>query len=492
MIRTFFKVSITMVVFLIFSAMEVYAIEDDAYVTPDSWSKHITANGVKSSLNGLSFGDGGTLKLGLTTRGRFRFSEDNDAGLYQYLRARLSGNKLGNGEVNINFNVRGGWNSNPRLNPREYYVYYDGMNVSRDNADIDFRIYQANIELKNVIPLTDIALGRIYLSSFDGYKIDGASVTVNPADFMKINLYYGLPVSYYSNLKNTKVAGASLDFPIEQSGTRIRAEYSYFMSDEGGIYNTMAAKGRIDQKAPYTNIYLEGAIVGAAMSYEAGIDGNIDKSRTGFSAYVMGQYDKNKHEINPYLSMYENFLGSESEYVMGGFRVTQGITDYLMLTAGFEGRYNMSESYGDRDYYRVFGTVDLVGLIHRNNFLSLIADWYTIAQYKRQEGNSKLFVGARMTQKFTDNIEAWVGVNVMNYQYKRNPIKYYQGETGFDRINTDNLNENTTLAYVGGMWQITDWCVVQLDYTFEYASLFKADNLQPNVQTVEAWVNFLW
>lgn len=491
MLKLFKNITTALPIVLLMSTAG-YGFTDEAYVTPDTWSKHITANGVKASVNGLAFGDGGTLKIGLTTRGMFRYSEDNDGSLYQYARARLVGNKLGNGEVNINLNMRGAWNSNPRLRPGEYYLYYDAMNVSRGNtADFDYRLYQGNIELNKVIPLTDIVLGRQYLTTLDGYKIDGGRVTVNPVKYLALSLYYGLPVSYYSDLQ-TQVAGASVDIPIDESGTRIQAEYSYFMSDKGGIYNTMVGRGRIDQDVPYTHMYAEGSIVGAAMSYEIGVDVNVDLSRTGFSGYVMGQYDKNKHDINPYISLYEDLLGIESEYVMGGFRISQGITDYVMLTAGFEGRYNTHEDYGDRDYFRVFGTVDLVGLIHKNNFLSVIADWYTLPRYRRQEGNSKLFVGARMTQKFTDDIEAWIGVNVMNYQYKRNPIKYYQGESGFDRISQENLNENNTLAYVGAMWQIKEWCVVQLDYTYEYASLFQKDDLSPNNHTLEAWVNFLW
>ncbi|MDE7169326.1 MAG: hypothetical protein K2N67_03930 [Mucispirillum sp.] len=63
---------------------------------------------------------------------------------------------------------------------------------------------------------------------------------------------------------------------------------------------------------------------------------------------------------------------------------------------------------------------------------------------------------------------------------------------GFEEINARRNNENTTLAYIGGQWRVTDWCVLQLDYTFEYADLFKSSDLQPDVHTVELWVNFIW
>ena len=48
--------------------LPAYAYVGDAYVTPDTWSRHVNANGIKASINGLDFGDSGILKVGLTTR----------------------------------------------------------------------------------------------------------------------------------------------------------------------------------------------------------------------------------------------------------------------------------------------------------------------------------------------------------------------------------------------------------------------------------------
>ena len=82
-------------------AVPAFAYVGDAYVTPDSWSKHVNANGIKASLNGLDFGDSGILKIGLTTRATMKFGEDEDWSIYQYARLRLSDAKLGQGTVNV-------------------------------------------------------------------------------------------------------------------------------------------------------------------------------------------------------------------------------------------------------------------------------------------------------------------------------------------------------------------------------------------------------
>lgn len=463
--------------------------QDSAYVTPDSWSKHVTANGVQASSNGITAG-GANIKLGLTTRERLRFYDGNDVNIFQYARARAAGIKLGNGEVVINLNVRGAWDSRPNANENEKFVFYNGLDVSRGISDVDFRLYQGNVEFNGVIPMVDLALGRIYLPVFDSYKLDGANIAFSPVNWLKINAYYGLPVSYYSDV-NTQLAGAGLDMPIDKTGTRIRAGYSYFMNDEDDL-DTMIVKGRIDQNVMIANVYAEGSMVGRAKTYEVGLDGYIDQSKTSFSGYVKGQYDQNMHDVNPYAAMFESELGVESEYFMGGVELTQGITEWLMIALGFEGRYNYDQYYGDRDYRRVFGEIDLSGLIHRNNYISVIADYYTVDSYKDFDKNSKLLVGLRMTQKITDALDAYLGANVQNYQFRATPIKYAVelSDTGYP--NLEKQTRNTTLAYIGASWKPVEWCSVQLDYTFEYSEVFKDYNIANNMSQVEAWVNFLW
>lgn len=463
------------------------------YVTPDTWSKHITANGVKASTSGITT-SGANLKFGLTTRGQFRINGyDYDVNLYQYLRGRASNIELGNGEVVVNLNARGGWDNVARPELGKYHTYYDGLDASKGRSDLDYRIYQANIEFNEVLKYTSLHLGRVYLPTFDSYKIDGGNLSFNVHDWFKVNAFYGLPVSYYTNLE-TQVAGGGIEIPIDNIGTRIRGEYSYFMHNDGGDYNTHVAKLRIDQKVPFTNIYAQGNMIGKAWTYNAGFDGNIDISRTGYSAYIIGQIDKNENEINPYVSMYESELGASSEYVMGGIQLMQGIADYAMLAAGFEARYNFNENYGDRNYYRAFATLDLVGLIHNDNYLSIIADYYTVAKYMLQDENSKLLVGLRMTQVLNENIELWLGANVMNYQYGANPIRNYKIEvdTGFSGISQKKEEENTTLAYIGGMYRPTDWCVIQLDYTFEYSDIFDKVDTSMDLHMIELWINFIW
>lgn len=488
---------------LCFIPVSVFAYVGDEYVTPDSWNKHINANGIRSFTGGISVGDSGTLKMGYTTRAQVKHSGDTSWSIYEYARLRLSGTQVGNGELNLNINMRGAYNNTPAVGDKKYHKFYSGLYASRqfneftgtkEVLDGDFRIYQANIELNKVIPLSDLVLGRLYLEPIDGYKIDGLSFKVDPSEYFKIGVYYGLPVSYYSNLK-THVVGTNMEIPVSATGTKVQLAYSYFMGFENSNENTHVARARVDQNLNYdmvnANIYAEADVIGKAFVYELGFDTNVTASKTGISAYINGQATTNDSPINNYVSLYEGMMSS-SKYVMGGLKVTQGIKDFMVIGLGYEGRFNSTIAYGDRDYHRVTGNIDLVGLIHRNNYLSLIVDYFNVAALGHQQASERVLGGFRMTQVFFDGLEAWMGVNVQNFQYRNNPIKMSGMSQGFDAFNNRLVNQNTTVAYIGGLYKPVDWCAIQLDYMFEYADLFKSADLQPDVHTVEMWLNFIW
>lgn len=474
-----------------------YAYVGDAYVTPDSWNKHVTANGIKASNNGLDFGDNGTLKLGSTTRFNLKAnSRDTDYSIYEYIRLRYYDAKLGNGTVNINLNARLAYDSSPETNLRQFDRFRDGFMLSSMKNGFDWRIYQANVEFNKVVPLTDIDLGRIYLTTFDSYKIDGANVNVAASKYFNLNLFGGLPVSYYSDL-HTYVAGASFEIPVEASGTTIKGQYAFFSDYQDTNKYTHVAKLRLDQAIQTTpvngNVYAQADMIGKALLYDAGFNLNVDASKTGIMAFVSGQGLTNGDNdyVNPYVALYEDIFGS-TKYIMGGVRITQGIKDFMMIGVGYEGRFNFTEAYGDRDYHRVYGNIDLIGLIHKNNYLSLIVNYYDIAQFGHQDRNTELLAGLQMTQVFTDKVEAWLGVNVTNNRYNRNPILLEGLLDGVLAYNKASLNENTTVAYIGASYKPVDWCVLVLDYSFEYADIFKSYDFQPDVHTVSLWANFIW
>lgn len=481
---------------VLLAAGGVYAANMDDYATPDSWSKNITANGVKASSGSIDLGKGGSLSLGLTTRYQLKMTEDmtNSKG-FQYFRARLSEARLGSGIMALNVNMRVGVDFNmDRDNPREYYVFYDGLDVEAGGRNAAYRLYMANIELDEVIKNTRIVLGRQYLDNLGQYKIDGADLAYGFFDDkLTARVFYGLPVSYYSNLK-TQVAGGAFDLKLFDDMTRLRVEYNYFISDDADFQkNANVLRGRLDQRVLFANVYGEVAQIENATVYGVGADGMVDMTGTGFSVYLKGQYDRNDEDLNPYIAAFDDIAGRQSQYLMWGVQLYQGITPYFMVGAGFETRFNYDEYYGDRDYYRVYGNIDFIN-IFPDNFISIIADYYTVPSYENYDSNSKLLIGGRMTQGVTDSVNMWLGVNVADYRYKSSPIYLNPAlSSNLTDYEYNDETESTTDAYIGGEWSPYEWMMIQADYTYSVTNIFNSyDSDFDNCHTVALWANFVW
>ncbi len=482
---------------VLLSAVWALAANMDDYVTPNSWSKNITASGFKASGGGLDLGRGGSLTMGLTTRYQLQATKDltNSKG-FQYFRARLSEARVGDGTMAVNLNMRVGVDFNMnRNNPREYYVFYDGLDVEAGGRNAAYRLYMANVVLDDVVKDLKVTLGRQYLDNLGDYKIDGLDTAYSFLDdAVTARFFYGLPVSYYSNLK-TQVLGGGLDFKLFNDMTRLRLEYNYFISDKENVEkNTNVFRARLDQRIFFANIYGEIDQIHSATVYKVGADGNIDATGTGFSIYLNGQYDRNDTDLNPYIAAFEDVTGRESQYVMWGVQLYQGITPYLMVGAGYESRYNYDEDYADRDFHRVYGNIDFINVFLPNNFLSVIADYYIVPSHRDNGRNDKLLIGGRMTQGITDRADMWLGFNVAGYHYKGNPIRlnpaYATNLTDFDY---DTKTESTTDAYIGAQWSPYDWMMVQADYTFSVTNIFSSyDSDYDNCHTLALWLNFVW
>ena len=165
-----------------------------------------------------------------------------------------------------------------------------------------------------------------------------------------------------------------------------------------------------------------------------------------------------------------------------------------MVGAGFESRFNYDESYADRDYYRIYGNVDFINLFFRDNFISVIADYYIVPSYENNEDASKFLIGGRMTQGVTDSVNMWLGVNVADYRYKSNPI-YINPAFSDNLIDYEysEKTESTTDAYIGADWSVYDWLMLQADYTYSVTNIFNTyDSDFDSCHTVALWANLVW
>ena len=479
---------------MVFSFSEGFAMSDAAYTTPDSWSKHYTPNGVKASSGTINLGDTATLTMGLTTRYQLKTTAYNsDSDLYQYLRGRLGDMALGDGKVDINFNMRVGGDFVRPLGQYEFDMFYDSLDVERGPSDAAYRLYTATVVFDNVVKNAKFTLGRYYLDYTDTLKLDGALINYGN-DKYKGYIFYGLPVSFYTSL-NTQAAGGGIDLNFD-SGTRLRIDGKYLIEDSNTDTDTYIIKARLDQKIKLgavgsMNLHALGTVMNEVFFAEAGLLGTIYPSQTTFTAKVKGQFNSNTQYVNPVVSDYDLVLGHQEPYVMFNAKIYQGIMQYVAVGASVEGKFNQIQSYGQRDYIRVGGNVDFFGFIP-NNYLSFTVDWFDVDEYGRQVDNSQVYFGGRMTQVITQQLELWLGASLLNYRTWFQQIDFLPEEAPIYYQNK-KLDDFVYVAYVGATYSPYEWLNIQADYMFESSELIMSeDNDNYQAHYVELWLNFLF
>lgn len=492
--KTFLYIPLLALTVILFRIDAAFALSGDEYITPDSWSKHTTPNGVKASTDSIDLGDGATLNMGLTTRYQLRATYGTDSDLYQYFRTYFKGLKLGEGTVNINWNMRLAGDLGKTGSEREYDYFWDSLDSSKSGGDLDFRLYQGNIVFDEVIKHTKITLGRFYLNYIDSLKVDGGVINMGNDDYSAY-AFYGLPVSFYTKGVNSQIAGGGLDFKFA-SNTQVRIDGKYIIDTDGLEEGTYLIKARVDQKIPIgnkasMNIHGEGSVLNDVWFANAGILGNVIPSKTTFNLWVRSQTNSNQRYVSPIVSDYNLILGHQEAYVMFGLKVFQGIYKYFAVGAAFEAKFNQNQNYGQRDYWRVSGNFDFFGVIP-NNYISFTVDYWDVEKFGRQSENKQVFFGGRLTQVITNNLDLWLGASLTNYRTHFQQIDLDPNAMPVNYFNK-KLDDNVYVAYVGAAWSPLQWLNVQVDYMYEASQMMvHEDPDNSKAHYVNLWLNFLF
>ncbi|MDR0454044.1 MAG: hypothetical protein LBH05_04440 [Deferribacteraceae bacterium] len=505
---------------LCFSASSASAQSGGNNNTPDSWSRHDTLNGTKFTMDGVSVGEG-TLKLGLTSRYTGRFSEFSDQAFYQYLRGYLSDFKLGGGTMRVALNMRAARDTDGVVTDQAWN-YHFAPTVLDSKADYksgywDFRLYDANVVLDNVVNYTKLTAGRFRINYLTEYKVDGAELSVG-TDNYNAYAYYGLPVSYYKYL-NTTVVGGGANLHFFDDMIVLRAEAANFMgggddilidplydlidpvngvkTKTPGSVNTMTWKTRADLNfviGDAANIapYGEFGMVGDAKIFEAGLLSNITATNTILNFWVRGQIDNNTDPVSYVISDYSDSMSSDNEYTQFGANIYQGIAEIFMVGLGFETRVNNKESYYDRDYVRVMGNLDFFGVIP-DNYLSFTVDYFDVQAYRQLAAERKMLLGGQMTQNFSPDLSVWLGARIVNYNYDTHPVDLARTGMGIN-VPGEYANRSETnsvyVAYAGFQWNINSMISLTGDCTYEMSDVIgSVDSANDAVTFAELWFN---
>jgi len=460
-------------------AFPVSAFEDFRYVTPDSWSMHASPGQFKEMYRGLPMGKT-KLNLSLTSRYRLQTNDyTSDQNFYQYLRANTTPVEIGQGTISTTLFSRFAddidGDSNRDWGDSYYYYYEDSLDRELEDNDWAPRVYQAKFEMNKVIPSTDVTGGRFYLDHLNTFQMDGGDFTANLGNKLDIYGFAGRPVSYYIDTDNDFFYGGGLNFQATNT-TNISAEYIKLDVEE---LDDDYTKARLEQSVPYGNIAFEYTNLNSASEYL--LVGNFEVPQTGTMVGI--EYKTLRDEVDTYNSYVVNPLTytllPENKYDLLDFSVYQGLGDHFVFGGGYEVRTvddSDNEDFGNRNYDRYYGNLDIIGIPTYNTYVSFKVDYWDVEKNQDVSSNEKVQYGIEISQKVNNSVDVWLGTDFNKYEY--------------DYIN-DQRKDSVRMYYVGGQWEPNNIFSFLVDFSYEDSEMYDTSDLE-KIYTVEAWANIIF
>lgn len=471
---------------VIIGAGSGYAGEADMR-TPDTWSQHATPGGFAEMAKGIKLGGDATMNIGLTSRYRLRtndFATDQD--FYQYLRANIEGIKLGSGTVygNVFFRAAGDLDGadSKQWGSTYYYFYNDVLDAERNGKSVAPRLYQGNLTFDRVIPMTKLTAGRLYASHINTYQIDGGDISIG-SDKVKAYAFGGEPVSYYYKWHGDYIYGGGLEVaPI--SGTKIAVEYVRLDVEKlkDDLINIRLDKD-ITKGMHFYGIYTN---LNSKNAFEGVVLYRLDSTKTFVKVKYKGLYDEigtdNSYPVNPITVV----LLPYGKYNNYNLEIGQGIGSNIMVAVGAELRdAGGTPNFDNRDYKRYYGSIDLIGIPHKDTYISISGEKWDIDTLDSVAGpgtasvgdNDKVQLSGRVSQKITKEIDIWAGTNYSRYKYDEQ---------------ANRREEKVRTYYIGGQWVPSKTISLLVDLNTENSDMFTGDSNLKNNYTAEAWLNIVF
>lgn len=464
-------------------ATESQAFENGGYNTPDSFSQQVSPGQLQESYTGGTLTEGAKIYTTLTSRYRLRMNDyASDQDFYQYLRVRTDPVKLGTGTVRLAAFARfaadldGDYKKSADDN---YYFYRDALDTQLHYNDLAPRLYLGNAIFDGVIKNTIFSLGRLNLTHMNSFQLDGADATVKLADAVSVYVYGGKPVSFYYGTGGDNLVGAGIKVKAAER-TKLGAEYVrlHVRGDDNDY-----TKLRIDQAIPNGNIALAYSMLDDAGTVNADVAYEITSSRTILTAKYEGLMrdvgNANSYIINPLT----NTLLSESRYNKYEFGVYQAFLTHFAAGLTYVHR-NVAgvENFDNRDYSKVGGKFDIIGLPSENTYISFSADYWGVKGNTLSSKNNSVQYGAQLNQKVTKAIDVWGGTSYNRYDYNTNP-----------NISMDKRTDWARAYFVGAQFKPNKYLSFMVDTNIEHGNFYSdvSNSLNTNYKT-ELWANIIF
>jgi len=453
-------------------------LEDADYTTPDSWSQHVVSNGFKIEGNQHDL-LGGSTEVSLTTRYKLESNDyASDQNIYQYLRVKVADVQLGTGTVSGAVFFRGAKDidgDNGKQWGKTYnYFYNDTVDVEDAENDYAPRLYHAFVKLSDYVKGSQLTLGRTYVDHLSLFHLDGADADISFADErVKLFAYGGRPVSFYVDNDDNSLYGGGVELkPLEN--LKLRAAYtSLDIFDE----DTDFAMVRADLFLDMGSLYGEYSSVDDSAYYKVGGIARISKTKTTVSVDYTELLDQIGYKDGSYVTnQFTNTLFPYGDYKKVKVKVSQGITDYLVVGVGTELKDADNTDLTNRDYARYSAYIDLVRVPTDNTYISLNADYWDVDDVADSGDNKSVTFGGQITQVISDKVDVWAGTWFERFQYDEED---------------DDVKDWVRNYYIGTQYSYNDTLSVTCDLSYEDSEILKKDSsdMQDNL-SAEIWINF--
>ena len=453
-------------------------LEDADYTTPDSWSQHVVSNGFKIEGKQHDLA-GGNTEVSLTTRYNLESNDyASDQNIYQYLRVKVADVQLGTGTVSGAVFFRGATDidgdDGKQWGETYNYFFNDTLDVEEEENDYAPRLYHAFVKLSDFVKGSQLTLGRMYVDHLSLFHLDGADADVSFADErLKLFAYGGHPVSFYVDNDDNSLYGGGIELkPFEK--LKLRAAYtSLDIFDE----DTDFAMVRADLFLDLGSLYGEYSSVDNSGYYKIGGTARISKTKTTVNVDYTELLDQIGYEDGSYVTnQFTNTLFPYGDYKKIRVKISQGVTDFLVLGVGTELKDADNTDLTNRDYAKYSAYIDLVRVPTENTYISLNADYWDVDNAADAGDNKSFTFGGQITQVVSDKLDVWAGTWFERFQYDEED---------------DEIRDWVRNYYVGGQYSYNDTFSVTCDLSYEDSEVLEKDSSDmKDTLSAEIWVNF--
>ena len=381
--------------------------------------------------------------------------EERDEDFYQYLFFRAKG--LSPRQLDVYFSGR----YHDDLDGTSDSLGNDLFTSAEDLEDVDeLHVYQLYIDAHTGNQRVKMRTGRQYVDVAESLHIDGIQFRFSEDGVFGGRVFFGLPVSYYSDVNHDNAAGASI-VGRPWYGNKLRVTTTLYSDNSEDVVDFHHALDVNQRFNGDLRARLRGAVLNDEMN-RVGADafyfpGDLDFDCVGGVHRWGGLGDATR----AYSPLYR-ILGRRDPYTYYYLRVYYNMLPWLWISPGAAFRSLEHSSDGD-SRNRNYANYDLTFVIEpfEGWSVSLAGE-----QWDVDGGDSFFDVSAEIEFRFHKLWEISAGADHVAYEYEQYSDYSYSGSLGDIRISKDGASvESSPDAYTYFMrarWNVTKWLSLRL------------------------------